>query len=490
MRLALTKHLLPILLLLGLTACPPKRALHWNPSGTMLAVDTPETGLLTRADGAIIRETALVGPWVDERRMLVVQTTAAKNWPEYASFLSDEQKKIAQLLVPPFQQAILNQPDFGSFLESALASHQPKTEFPIPEDAGMSLLLTHSASAGSGEERAFLASIALAQILESSPEPTRSNLTNHLRKAGILKSDPLLTDGFAALPIFEIRVVDSQPGSDLPPRTLHRGILAPENLTISPDAKTVTFSTTALDGSKTVFLSLNAQSSGPEGTTESGPVLTWLSSGRSVLHHRTPGLEFKLGQQLEGLGQLILHLDHTGSNKTQLAQYHLPGEETITPAARWGANGLLFSSAKQTLPSLSTDKTLGLFVIENIPSRPDDQTTPLLRPLDAQTTLLESIRFSGNIVANPSGTAALLVGKDGELALIEQGSLRTKTIVTDRSLRILPAWRSDSDFTYAVAPGHPNGSPKRAEVLLETVDAERRILSTHWPDRVLEKLSK
>ncbi len=495
MRVHPFKALLLTLLPLFLSACPPKRAFHWNPSGTTLAVDVPETGLLTHEDGSVLRETPLVGPWVDDRRMIVIQKSAAKDWAEYAAFLSEEQKRIAHSLVLPFENALRAHPDLAPLLKSAISSPQPHAELPVPVDAGLSLLITHSASAGLGDERAFLASVALAQILESASGPHRSKLIEQLRKANILQADPLRTDGFPALAIFEIQLVDSEGGSDLPPRILHRGILPPDNLTISPDAKTATFTTTAIDGSKTVFLSVNAQSPGPEGTTEAGPVLTWLTGGRSVVHHRaddhqSAGFEFKTGTQLEGLGKLILHLDHTGANKTALAHYHLPAEEAVTPAARWGANGLLFASASQPLPALTQDKELGLFVIENLPSRPDGPTTPTLRPLASEKKLLESIRFSGNIVANPSGTAALLVGKDGELALIEQTSLRTRTIVSDHGVRVLPAWRSDTEFSYAVAPGHPKGSPKRAEVILESLDAEHRTLSSKWPDRVLEQLAK
>jgi hypothetical protein len=490
MRFPSLKRLAPSLLAICLTACPPKRALHWNPTGTTLAVETTETGILTHADGSIIRETPLVGPWVDERRMLVIEKTPAKDWSEYAAFLSDEQRKIAHSLVSPFEKALREQSDFASYLDSILSSIGQKTEFPVPVDAGLSLLVTHATSAGLGEERAFLASVVLAQLLESSSTSAQSDLAVHLRKSGLLQPNPLFSDGFPALPIFEVRVVDAEPGSDLPPRTLHRGILAPENLTISPDAKTATFTTTSINGQKTVFLSVNSQSPGPEGTTESGPVLTWLTGGRSVLHQRTGGLEFKMGEQLEGLGQLMLHLDHTGSNKTPLAQYHLPAEEAITPAAHWGVNGLLFSSAAHPLPSLSKEKTLALFVIENIPARTDDPTPPVLRPLDTLKKLLETIRFSGNVVSNPSGTAALLMGKDGELALLEHATLRTRIVVKDHGLRVLPAWRSDSEFTYAIAPGHPKGSTHRGEVVLETVDAESKIISSKWPDRVLEKLAK
>jgi hypothetical protein len=484
-------HLLLGLITLCLTACPPKRALYWNPSGTLLAIDTPESGLLTHADGSIIRETPLIGPWVDDRRLLVVQKTAAKNWPEYAAFLSDEQQRVARALVATFEQARLKNPDFVAYLQSAISTAKAITEPPIPVEAGLSLVLTQSTSAEyQSGEAAFLASVALSQILESLAGQERTILTEQLRKAGLLNADPLLSDGFPALPIFEIRVADSEPGSDLPPRILHRGILPPENLTVSPDSKTATFTTTHLEGPKTVFLSVNAQSPGPEGTTEDGPVLAWLSGGRSILHHRSAGLEFKLGQQLEGLGGLILHLDHTGANKSHLARYHLPAEEAVAPVARWGANGLLFASAAQTLPTLSIDKTLSLFVLENLPSRPEETTRVKLSPLNVPKAVLDGIHFSGNLVPNPSGTAVLLVGNDGELALLEQATLRTRAIVTDHGLRILPAWRSDTEFTYAVAPGHPKGSPLRAEVLLETLDADHRTLSSKWPDKILERLTK
>ena len=490
MHLSPLKALLTIFLPFYLTACPPKRAFHWNSSGSVLAVDTAESGLLTHADGSIIRETALVGPWVDERRMLIIEKTAAKNWPEYASFLSDEQKRIAQTLIPPFEKALRDTSDFAAHLQSLVSSPHSNEEFPVPPDAGLSILLTHSTTPSTGNDRAFLASIALSQILEAASESVRVMLTQQLKTVGLFQSDPISTEGFPFLPIFEIRIVDSELGSDLPPRILHRGILPPENLTLSPDAKTATFTTNPFDGARTVFLSVNAQSPGSEGTTEAGPVLAWLSGGRSVLHQRASGLEVKLGQQLEGLGQLILHQDHTGTNKSSLAHYYLPGEESIAPAARWGANGLLFASAAQSLPTLSLDKALGLFVIENLPTRPDAPDIPKLRSLENQRQVLETIQFSGNIVANASGTAALLVGKSGKLALIEQASLRTRTIVLDHGLQVLPAWRSDTEFTYAVASGHPKGLPNQPAVLLETLDAEVRILSSKWPERVLEKLAK
>ena len=484
------KALLSILLPIYLTACPPKRAFHWNSSGSMLAVDTGETGLLTHADGSILRETALVGPWVDERRMLVIEKKAAKSWAEYASFLSDEQKRIAQTLIPPFENALRGTSDFASHLQSLLSSPRSNEEFPVPPDAGLSMLITHSSTPSTEDDRAFLASIALSQILDAASESMRSKLTQELKTIGLFQSDSVPTEGFPFLPIFEIRIVDSELGSDLPPKILHRGILPPENLTLSPDSKTATFTTNPLDGARTVFLSVNAQSLGPEGTTEAGPVLAWLSGGRSVLHQRATRIEFKLGPQLEGLGQLILHQDHTGTSKSSLAHYYLPGEESIAPAARWGANGLLFASAAQSLPALSLDKALGLFVIENIPSRSDAPDISKLRALENQKQTLETIQFSGNIVANPSGTAALLVGKSGKLAVIEQASLRTRTIVLDHGLQVLPAWRSDTEFTYAVASGHPKGFPNQPAVLLETLDAEVKVLSSKWPERVLEKLAK
>ena len=489
--MSILPKLLPLLALL-LTACPPKQIFHWNPSGTLLSVDLHDTGLITHSDGKILRESPYVGPWVDDRRMLIVEKTAATDWAAYSEHLTEEQKKVAQSLVPAFAKVSRDRPDFGDALLQMIRSPKEDTDFPVPVDVGIPLGITHTASSLDGDERSFLASVATAQMLANSEGEIRSALASNLKKAGILQSGPLQLDGFPSLPIYEIRLIDSEPGSDLPPRTLHRGILPPEKLTVSPDKKTATFTTTVLTGSKTVFLSVNAQSPGPEGTAEHGPVITWVHGGRSVVYKRqSPSdLEFRFGKQLEGLGELTLHLDHTGGNALPIAHLHIPSDESSAPAAKWGNNGLIFTSASQTLPALKLDRSFGLFSIDDLPRRTDDPANPTLRPLDLPKGTLEAIQFSGNIVSNPSGTAALLLGKNGELAIIEHGSLRSRIVVREGGLHILPVWKNDTDFIYAVAAGHPDGAPKRPAVLEGTLDGDHRILSSTWPDTLMSKLAK
>lgn len=153
---------------------------------------------------------------------------------------------------------------------------------------------------------------------------------------------------------------------------------------------------------------------------------------------------------------------------------------------------ILFSSTEVQLPIAPNDlPTKGnLFAID--PSR--QATTVRLLPRSAEANVPDDMDFFS---VSPDGAKVCIPGGKGEVAVVELATGEVHTIVDKpkedtpkQKLYTVPVWRAGGELCLMVPPGHPLGSPTRAEIILWSGPGKARLLSKDWPDEVIKGLSE
>jgi hypothetical protein len=153
---------------------------------------------------------------------------------------------------------------------------------------------------------------------------------------------------------------------------------------------------------------------------------------------------------------------------------------------------ILFASTELELPIAVNDLPPkgNLFAVD--PLRQATITRLLTRSAQAQAPDLMDF-FS----VSPDGKMVCIPGGDGGAAVVELATGNVETIVgkpkegsPEQKLHTVPVWRATGELCLMVPPGHPLGSPKRAEIILWTAPGKARLLSKDWPDEVIKGLSE
>jgi hypothetical protein len=150
---------------------------------------------------------------------------------------------------------------------------------------------------------------------------------------------------------------------------------------------------------------------------------------------------------------------------------------------------ILFASAEFSLPAIENVKRLTLFTLQL------GETRVIRRIVrDGESGALPD-RFD-RFAVSPDGRRVALPGADGEMAVIdvETGEItrlqeavvryRDEAKYENQAQPPAPTWRGPNELCYLVAPGDPVGSPRRAEVVLQTLGGARRAISKTWSDEL------
>ncbi len=155
---------------------------------------------------------------------------------------------------------------------------------------------------------------------------------------------------------------------------------------------------------------------------------------------------------------------------------------------------ILFTALEMSLPCTARDmpKSPSLFVVDPLRQATVSRAVP--RSLDA--AVAEGLPW---FELSPDGTRVAVLGERGSVRIVTLASAETIDAYEGKEgfkTETLPAWRNAEDLTVAVAEGHAEGAPQRAEFAVAHItihpggamESKLRPFSRTWPAGVMKDM--
>ncbi len=479
----LAVSLLPLLL----AGCrDPEAVVLWSPDGQLGIVLDGQKNAVVDGNGAITGQlgTPEEGPatwraeaWMpDSRRVLAVRSVPAKNWEEYAPLLGEERAQAALRSVETMLNYVREyHGDWEKF-----GNDDPRMD-DWSKRLGFAANYTLRSS-----DMLFVppgVGITFSLLLERhAAEVTpllQTEMIKEVRSRGIQIAELVLRDAASAGAAGE--------------RVLLRSADSIAWAEPSPDGRMVAY--VAMEPVRPVLYLLALEGGGPPVRLDEGIAqAAWTPDGRTLVYQKT-GVPFatvadqaQLGtltrRQVRDEGGAILAEMPTSEDLAGLLFSKVHHRVACLPDGR-----ILFASAEFSLPAIENAKRLTLFTLQL------GETRVIKRIVrDGESGNLPD-RFD-RFAVSPDGRRVALPGADGEMAIIdvETGGMtrlqeavaryREEAKYENQAEPPAPTWRGPNELCYLIAPGDPVGSPRRAEVVLQTLGGGRKVISKTWSDEL------
>ncbi len=449
------------LLLLGVGAvmsagCLPRRLVVWSPDASRAVVmDSNSTSLcdgdgkLARLDIGIVQAAA----WMpDSKRVLLAVHKSADKWADLAKALDE-----------PTRQAVI-----------AAADELEKAILAKPADENLSDDVVQAIVEDVFEDRASLVAPALLHLRDNRPAALRKRFGEKWKEMAKL-----------SVPYSQLRLFDLKGMSLKPAAAILHSLKGINEIRLAPNAKAVAFVTGSdrtKDGFTLHVAPLTANAAPRELADGVSFFSDWSADGQHVVYIRSAGAEdakpVKVGslsrRQVAGADGNLLAEAPPAENLATLVFDNLLAVRCL-PDGR-----ILFASADMTLPAaVDTPRPISLFAFK--PGEPGQVTRVI--PRQAKTQLPPSPVFdlSPNhklICMTDDAKVCVVALADGQITWVQKA---------EGKLRALPSWRTAGELCFII-PATKEDPHSRAEVALWSA-GKTRVISTNWPDKVMEKLT-
>lgn len=436
--------------------CFPRQLIVWSPdAGRAVVMDSNSTSLCD-GDGKLARldvGAAQAAAWMpDSKSVLLAVRASADTWAELAKAIDE-----------PTRQAVI-----------AAAGELEKAILAKPADEDLSDDVVQAIVKRVFEGRGSLVAPALVHLRDVRPDALRERIGEKWKEMAKL-----------SVPYTQLRLFDLNDMSLKPAAVILNSLQGVHELRLAPNAKAVAYvaaSDRTKDGLTLYLTPLTAKAAPRELADRVSFFPDWSADGRHVVYIRSAGAEDARPVQVATLSRRQV-ADADGHLLDEL-----PKAENLAAvvfdnllAARCLADGrILFASAEMTLPAaVDAPRPISLFAYK--PGEPGEVTRVI--PRQAKTQLPPSLVFDLSpdqklICMTDDAKVCVVALADGQITWVQQA---------EGKLRTLPSWRSAGELCFII-PAAKDAPQSRPEVTLWSA-GKTRVISTNWPDKVMEKLT-
>jgi len=462
-----------------LAGCDPQDVVRWSPDGAHAIVCGSDGIYLVDGTGKIVGSAPDAWAWMpDSRHVIAVRQVEARNWAQVASLLGEERTQavaraggeLAALLrgYHGDWDKFFSAPDVERWIDSLKKIGPGYTDSPL-ESWNLPFVYLHENDAESLAP--FLATI--------SKEEEKKQALAILRPR-----------------VFELLVKSAFPEKPPSERVLLRTVDSIETVCPSPNGKEIAV---VVEEPVRPGLYVIPTDGGDRVPVDSGaseanwtPDGQWLTYAKTTLSYDTLSNQMLLGtitrcKVCDREGRL---LSKTENPQDLAGVLFSKGKNSVAclPDGR-----ILFSGTELGFPTPRNGA--GKFKLFTVRPGPMPKIEQVVADEEAQR-LPDRIDFFS---LSPDGRHVAIPGGDGEVAIvsIESGKVQKiqgKIEMPDKNHRanqkenldsVVPSWRSATEFSY-VRPGKSGAVPKRAEVVLRSLDGASRVISATWTDAMTD----